>query len=52
MEQKARLAAELLARGLTVKQIVSQLRCSPAFVRRVRSNMEEARARALERRTA
>jgi DNA-binding NarL/FixJ family response regulator len=40
MAQKKELALRLLSQGLTVKQIAAQLRCAPAFVRRVRN--EEA----------
>ncbi len=36
LDEKARIAARLLDRGLTVSQISAQLRCSPHFVREVR----------------
>ncbi|MGH2448506.1 MAG: hypothetical protein ACRDFS_07885 [Chloroflexota bacterium] len=35
MEEKARLARELLGRGLTVQQVSLQLNCSKVFVRRI-----------------
>jgi hypothetical protein len=41
MEQKREIARQLFARGLTNKQIRTQLRCSAAFLRRVQA---EARA--------
>lgn len=37
MAQKEMIARQLLNRGLTTTQIAAQLRCSPAFVRRVRA---------------
>lgn len=42
MQEKELLANRLLRHGLTVRQICSQLRCSPAFVRKVRVAMEES----------
>jgi transposase-like protein len=39
MAEKERLAERLLAQGLTVSQISQQIRCSPHFVRRVRSRL-------------
>ncbi len=40
MAQKKELALKLLAQGLTVKQISGQLRCAPAFIRRIRNEHE------------
>jgi Homeodomain-like domain len=40
MAEKAEIARRLLARGLTVRQIRTQLRCSATFVQRIRD--EEA----------
>jgi DNA-binding NarL/FixJ family response regulator len=40
MQQKSKLAAELLTRGLTVRQISLQLNCSEVFVRRVRRGLQ------------
>jgi DNA-binding NarL/FixJ family response regulator len=39
LDEKQRLAARLLAQGLTVTQICKQLRCSPYFVRQAREKM-------------
>jgi DNA-binding NarL/FixJ family response regulator len=39
LDEKQRLAARLLAQGLTVTQICKQLRCSPYFVRQARDKM-------------
>lgn len=39
MAEKERLAERLLAQGLTVTQVSQQIRCSPHFVRRVRSKL-------------
>jgi DNA-binding NarL/FixJ family response regulator len=39
LDEKQRLAARLLAQGLTVTQICTQLRCSPYFVRQARDKM-------------
>lgn len=36
MQKKEALAFRLLTAGLTVQQISTQLRCSPAFVRRIK----------------
>lgn len=44
LEEKQQLAARLLNQGLTVTQICAQLRCSPQFVRRVRSQGSELRS--------
>jgi DNA-binding NarL/FixJ family response regulator len=41
MAQKEVLAVQLLKRGLTVKQVATQLRCSPFFVRKVRNSLED-----------
>jgi transposase-like protein len=39
MEEKEQVAIQLLAQGLTVSQISPQLKCSQAFVRRVRDQL-------------
>lgn len=39
LDEKQRLAARLLAQGLTVTQICKQLRCSPYFVRQAREKI-------------
>jgi DNA-binding NarL/FixJ family response regulator len=40
MAQKEVIAARLLGQGLTTSQVAVQLRCSPNFVRRVRSSLD------------
>lgn len=42
MAEKERLAVRLLDQGLTVTQISRQIRCSPHFVRQVRSKRTTA----------
>ena len=42
MAEKERIAARLLTQGLTVTQISRQIRCSPHFVRQVRSKLAAA----------
>jgi hypothetical protein len=42
MAEKERLAVRLLDQGLTVTQISRQIRCSPHFVRQVRSKRATA----------
>ncbi|HEX6508751.1 MAG TPA: helix-turn-helix domain-containing protein [Chloroflexota bacterium] len=42
LDEKQRLAARLLAQGLTVTQICKQLRCSPYFVRQAREKLISA----------
>ena len=44
LDEKQRLAARLLAQGLTVTQICKQLRCSPYFVRQAREKTPAAPA--------
>jgi DNA-binding NarL/FixJ family response regulator len=44
MAEKEQIALRLLQRGLTISQIAGQLRCSPFFVRKVRSEMLSAKA--------
>ena len=39
MAEKERIAAQLLRKGLTTTQVAAQLRCSPFFVRKVRSSL-------------
>jgi transposase-like protein len=43
MAEKEEIARRLLRQGLTTSQIAGQLRCSPFFVRRVRSKLESER---------
>lgn len=51
MHEKGALAHRLLAAGLTVRQVSTQLRCSPAFVRRIRGEMYGPETGATERST-
>jgi transposase-like protein len=41
MEQKREIARQLLAQGLTIKQIRLQLRCSETFLRQVRAEARQ-----------
>jgi transposase-like protein len=40
MAEKRRLARHLLARGLSIRQVAAQLRCSPVIVRGVRDELK------------
>jgi transcriptional regulator with XRE-family HTH domain len=42
MIQKEELARKLIARGLTERQICTQLNCSRTFLRRVRNDMKQS----------
>lgn len=44
MAEKEEIAIKLLNRGLTTSQVAAQLRCSPFFVRKVRTAMTEGGA--------
>ena len=44
MAQKEVIAARLLEKGLTTSQVAVQLRCSPNFVRRIRSSLDGQQA--------
>jgi DNA-binding CsgD family transcriptional regulator len=44
MAQKEVIAARLLEKGLTTSQVAMQLRCSPNFVRRIRSSLDGRQA--------
>jgi DNA-binding CsgD family transcriptional regulator len=44
MAQKEVIAARLLEKGLTTSQVAMQLRCSPNFVRRIRSSLDGQQA--------
>lgn len=41
MAEKAQIARRLLRQGLTIDQITIQLRCSRAFVSKVKKSLEE-----------
>jgi DNA-binding CsgD family transcriptional regulator len=41
LHEKELVARRLLSQGLTVAQIAGQLRCSPQFVRRIRTEGTE-----------
>jgi uncharacterized protein YerC len=47
MAEKAQIARRLLRQGLTIDQITIQLRCSRAFVSKVKKSLEEGSQPAL-----